>query len=145
MKPKRVIIDTGPLVAFLNKSDFFHSWALTQFAQLNPPFFTCESVISEVCFLLRNTESGLQSTLSLLERELIQIPFNLDSEISTINNLIKKYKDVPISLADACLVRMSEQISDSTICTLDSDFKIYRKEKRKVIPVIIPVNISRFR
>ena len=92
MKPKRVIIDTGPLVAFLNKSDFFHSWALTQFAQLNPPFFTCESVISEVCFLLRNAERGYQNILSLLERDLIQIPFKLDLEISNINNLMKKYK-----------------------------------------------------
>jgi predicted nucleic acid-binding protein len=140
MKPKRVIIDTGPLVAFLNKSDKYHDWALTQFSQLNPPFFTCESVISEVCFLLRHTENGPQNVFKLLERELIQIPFKLEAEISTIINLMNKYKNIPMSLADACLVRMCEQIADSTICTLDSDFKIYRKEKRKVIPVIIPEN-----
>ena len=53
---------------------------------------------------------------------------------------LNKYKNIPMSLANACLVRMCEQIADSTICTLDSDFKIYRKEKRKVIPVIIPEN-----
>ena len=138
MKPKRVIIDTGPLVAFLNKSDYYYDWALTQFSQLNPPFLTCESVISEVCFLLRNTENGTQNVFKLLERELIQIPFKLESEISTIISLMNKYSNIPMSLADACLVRMSEQISDSTICTLDSDFRVYRKEKRKVIPVIMP-------
>ena len=138
MKAKRVIIDTGPIVAFLNKTDKYHDWAIAQFSQLNPPFLTCESVISEVCFLLRHTENGVQNSFKLLERELIQIPFKLEAEISIIISLMTKYKNIPMSLADACLVRMSEQIADSIICTLDSDFKIYRKEKRKVIPVIIP-------
>jgi predicted nucleic acid-binding protein len=138
MKPKRVIIDTGPIVAFLNKSDYYHDWALTQFSQLNPPFFTCESVISEVCFLLRNAENGIKNVLKLLERDLIQINFKIESEISPIMSLIAKYNNIPMSLADACLVRMSEQISDSSICTLDNDFRIYRKEKRKLIPVIMP-------
>ena len=141
MNVKRVIIDTGPLVAFLNGSDKYHDWAVTQFSQLNPPFFTCESVISEVCFLLKNTEYGPQNTLKLLERGLIQIPFKLEAEISIIIKLMNKYKNIPMSLADACLVRMCEQIADSTICTLDSDFKIYRKEKRKVIPLIMPGNM----
>ena len=138
MKVKRVIIDTGPLVAFLNSSDKYHDWAVTQFSRLNPPFLTCESVISELCFLLKNTEYGPQNTFKLLERGLIQIPFKLDTEISIIVKLMNKYKNIPMSLADACLVRMCEQIADSTICTLDSDFRIYRKEKRKVIPIIIP-------
>ncbi len=140
MRAKRVIIDTGPIVAFLNKTDKYHNWAITQFSQLNPPFLTCESVFSEVCFLLRHTDSGVQNAVKLLERELIQIPFKLETEIGIIISLLTKYKNIPISLADACLVRMSEQIADSTICTLDSDFKIYRKEKRKVIPVIMPEN-----
>jgi predicted nucleic acid-binding protein len=141
MKPKRVIIDTGPLVAFLNKSDKYHDWALTRFSQLNPPFLTCESVISEVCFLLRHIENGPQYAFKLLERELIQIPFKLEAESSIIISLMNKYKNIPMSLADACLVRMCEQISESAICTLDSDFKIYRKDKRKVIPVIMPESI----
>jgi len=138
MKLKKIIIDTGPIVAFLNKADSYHEWALRQFSELIPPFYTCESVISETCFLLRNTENGQKNILKLLERELIQISFNLKEEISTIMTLMKKYNDIPMSLADACLVRMSEQISDSTICTLDSDFRIYRKENRNVIPVIMP-------
>jgi len=138
MKPKKVIIDTGPLVAFLNKLDKYHEWALMQFAQLKPPFFTCESVISEVCFLLRHSEKGAQNTLSMIERNLLQIPFNIETEINTVKLLLKKYNDIPMSLADACLVRMSEQISESVIFTIDSDFKIYRKDSRKIIPVIMP-------
>ncbi len=138
MRANRVIIDTGPLVAFLNKSDHYNNWAITQFSQLNPPFLTCESVISEVCFLLRNTGNGIQNVFQLLERGLIKIPFQLEPEISAVSSLMKKYSNIPMSLADACLVRMSEQVSDSAICTLDSDFKIYRKDKRKIIPVIMP-------
>lgn len=141
MKPNRIILDTGPLVAFLTKSDFFHEWAVMQFAQLTPPFFTNESVISEACFLLRNTENGAQKIFKLLERDLIQIPFRLEPEIITVLKLLTKYKNIPMSLADACLVRMSEQISGSVICTLDGDFNIYRKDKRKIIPIIIPKNI----
>ena len=138
MISKRVIIDTGPIVAFLNKSDHYHTWAITRFSELKPPFLTCESVISEVCFLLRNSEIGIRNVFQLLSRGLISIPFQLEPEISAVYSLMKKYSNVPISLADACLVRMSEQISDSAICTLDSDFKLYRKDKRKVIPVIMP-------
>lgn len=138
MIEKKIILDTGPIVAFLNKSDHYNEWAITRFSQLKPPFYTCESVISEVCFLLRHTENGAQNTFKLIERELIKISFDLESEATSILKLLTKYSDVPMSLADACLVRMSEQISDSIICTLDSDFKIYRKDKRKVIPVIMP-------
>ncbi len=140
-KDKKIIIDTGPLVAFLNKKDKYHKWTLSQFSHLNPPFFTCESVISEVCFLLRNTENGPQNIFRLIERKLIAIQFKLVSELTIIARLINKYNNIPMSLADACLVRMSEQIANSAICTLDSDFKIYRKDKRKIIPVIIPETI----
>lgn len=138
---KKIIIDSGPLVAFLNNKDTYHGWALSQFSLLNPPFFTCESVISEVCFLLRNTQNGPQNVLRLIERNLIKIQFNLESDVTIITGLIDKYKNIPMSLADACLVRMSEQIANSIICTLDSDFKIYRKNKRKIIPILIPATI----
>ena len=141
MKPKRIIIDTGPIVAFLNKSDKYHEWAMIQFSQLVPPFYTCESVISEACFLLRNIKSGPTNVFKLLERDLIQLPFKLEIEIDLISKMINKYSNIPMSLADACLVRMSEQISESSICTLDYDFKIYRQAKRKIIPLIIPGNL----
>lgn len=142
MKKEKVIIDTGPLVAYINKSDKFHEWAIRQFARLKPPVFTCESVISESCFLLRNLANGPDKIMSLLERKLVLLPFTLGLEIRLIKRLIDKYKNIPMSVADACLVRMSEQIADSRICTLDSDFTIYRKESRKVIPVIMPDNLK---
>ena len=138
MKSKKVLLDTGPLVAFLNKNDRYHDWAITRFATMTPPLITCEAVISESCFLLRHYENGVSNVLNLIERELLVIPFRLEDELSYIKVLLDKYKNVPMSIADGCLVRMAEQIANSVIFTLDSDFKIYRKNRRKVIHTIIP-------
>ena len=141
MKPGKIILDTGPLVAFLNKKDQYHEWALAQFATMIPPLLTCEAVLSESCFLLRHYENGASNVLNLLNRELLAIPFRMKDELNALNVLINKYKNIPMSLADACLVRMADQISDSVIFTLDSDFKIYRKDRRKVIRTIMPQNL----
>ena len=138
MIKKRVIIDTGPLVALLNKNDNHHDWAVAQFSMMAPPFLSCEAVISEACFLLQSFSHGPTYILELLERQLIHLSFNLEVESKSVKYLLDKYQNIPMSLADACLVRMSEQISDSIICTVDSDFKVYRKNKRDMIPVIMP-------
>ena len=134
----KIIIDTGPLVSFMNKNDAYHDWTKNQFSMMSPPFISCEAVISEACFLLRKFPNGQDNILELIERNLLILPFDLQSESQTIKKLIKKYQNIPMSLADACLVRLSEQISDSVVCTLDSDFEIYRKNKRERIPLIIP-------
>jgi len=133
-----IIIDTSPLVAFIDKSDNSHLWAVETWKKLRPPLFTCEAVIAESCFLLQNVHEGESSILSLLEAEVIKIPFNLSEEVTAINQLMKQYKSIPMSLADACLVRMSKLIKGSSVFTLDSDFRIYRQYKNQVIPVIMP-------
>ena len=135
---QKVLLDTGPLVAFLNKRDQYHSWTVSELASMAPPLLTCEAVLSESCFLLQRLTNGSAGLMILLERELIKIPFCLEPEISSIKKVMESYKNVPMSLADSCLVRMSEQLSDTVIFTLDSDFGIYRKHKRQVIPTIMP-------
>ncbi len=137
-KIRKVIVDTGPLVAFFNKNDHYHNWTVEQFSRLQPPLFTCESVLSEACFLLRHYENGAMNVLNLVMRGVLKIPFSLEEEVTTISEMIKKYQDIQMSLADACLVRMSEQFSDCVILTFDSDFRKYRKNKRYVIPTIMP-------
>ena len=77
----------------------------------------------------------------MIEDEILQIDFSLSSEISKIKSLMRKYENVPMSLADACLVRMSELLDNSVVFTIDSDFRIYRKNGKKEIPLIIPDNI----
>lgn len=141
MKARPVIIDTGPLVAFLNKNDAYHQWTLAQFGALKPPLLTCEAVISETCFLLKNYEGGIDNVLAFLSRQLLTIPFRLEDELSALATLLDKYKDLPMSLADACLVRMAEKTTDGVVLTLDSDFKTYRKHKRQVVPTITPGDV----
>lgn len=138
-----ILVDTGPLVAMLNRRDRYFSWVLEQLAYLNPPFHTCESVISESCFLLQQGKIQPGPLFDLLNRKLILISFDLQREHAAIASLIDKYSDLPMDLADACLVRMAEKEPDASLITLDSDFLIYRKSNRQIIPTIIPDEIRK--
>jgi uncharacterized protein len=135
---KRILLDTGPLVAYLKQQDHFHKWAITQLATVQPPLLTCEAVIVEACFLLRNTYGGQSTVTNLLNTKNVQIPFRLEEETEAVGELLTRYQSVPMSLADACLVRMAELYPDSAVLTLDSDFTIYRKNKNPVISAIMP-------
>lgn len=134
----QVIVDTGPLVAFFNKSDKHHLWCKEQFGKIAPPLLTCEAVIAETAFILSKQISSADMLFELFERNLITISFGLTNEHGTIRKLISRYKNVPMSLADACLVRMSEQNNKGIILTLDQDFLVYRRHGRQVIPTLIP-------
>jgi predicted nucleic acid-binding protein len=135
---RRVLLDTGPLVAALDRRDEFHRWVTAQWATIEPPLLTCDAVISESCFLLRNVYPGQSAVISLVNTGVIQIPFRLNEEAEPIRELLTRYQSVPMSLADACLVRMAEQYSESVLLTIDSDFRIYRKNRNQIIPVIMP-------
>ena len=137
MKPT-VIIDTGFLVALLNRSEQYHSWVKNQLNNISSPIITCEPVITETCFLLRKIYCGETTILNLINSQKLKIPFRLIDEFSMVHQLIQRYKSVPMSLADACLVRMAEIYPNSLILTLDSDFRIYRKNKNETIPLVIP-------
>jgi predicted nucleic acid-binding protein len=133
-----VIIDTGPLVALINGREQHHAWAHEQFNRITPPAFVCEPVITEAAFLLRGFHGGLIALMELLERGHLITPFHLADELPVVTRLLKRYASVPMSLADACLVRMAEQHTTSPILTLDTHFRIYRKSGRAVIPVLMP-------
>jgi len=133
-----VILDTGPLVAVINRADSQHRWAVEQLHVLQPPFLTCEAVVSESVFLLAEAKNGVPTLFNMLRENLIQLSFNLDEHLDAVTRLITKYRDVPMSLADACLVRMSELHDRARVFTLDSDFKFYRRHGRQTIPIIHP-------
>ncbi len=133
-----IIADTGPLVAYLDRSDKDHAWAKDNFIQITRPLLTCEAVIAEALFLLRRGGIDPDGLLHLIQRGLLIPTFRLSDEIATIQQLMKTYRNIPMSLADACLVRMSELHENSKVMTLDSDFVVYRKSRRKVIPLLIP-------
>ena len=133
-----VLADTGPLVAFFDRSDQHHEWAKRQFARITEPLLTCEAVIAETLFLLRRGGIAPDPLLKLITRGLLVPSFRLDSEAGAILDLMQRYRNVPMSLADACLVRMAETHDPATVFTLDSDFTIYRKARRRVIPLLRP-------
>ena len=134
------ILDTGPLVAFLNRRDRYHGWAKARMAEMRPPLHTCEAVLSEACFLLRNLSGGTDAIMALVKRRLVTVSFQLESEHARVRRLLRRYDDRPhpMSLADACLVRMAELVDDCTVVTLDADFHIYRRNGRSIIPLTIP-------
>ncbi|OGQ21043.1 MAG: pilus assembly protein [Deltaproteobacteria bacterium RBG_16_71_12] len=135
---RRAIVDTGPLVAFLNRRDGRHEWALEVLGGAVAPMLTCEAVLSEACFLLRNVAGGADAVLRLCEEGVLDVRFGAGAHASRVRALMKRYADVPMSLADACLVRLSELHPAATVVTFDSDFRVYRRNGRQVVPVAMP-------
>ncbi len=134
---KKVLLDTGPLVSYLKRQDQYHNWAKIEWKNIELPLLTCEAVISEACFLLKNTYKGQETVIALIRQGVIEVSFNLQDEAERIEELITRYQSVPMSLADGCLVRMSELIVGSCVLTLDSDFRFYRKNKNEMMDLII--------
>ena len=126
-------------MALLCRDDKYHDWAKQQFALHPGPFLTCEAVVAETCFLLARAGLDSSKALVFVERGVVQVGMALSQQVAAVSALYRRYGNVPASLADACLVRMSELYEPSSILTLDSDFHIYRRHGRKVVPTICPV------
>ena len=138
---ERVLIDTGPIVAILIAKDQYHRWARDHCSLLAPPLFTCEAVLSEAQFLIHNFGGDPVAVLKMVTQGVLSVPFNVQAEIDRLLKLQQTYGNVPMSLADACLVRMSELHPSSRVFTIDSDFHIYRRHGRQVIPVLTPPGV----
>jgi uncharacterized protein len=133
-----VLLDAGPWVALLNEKDRHHDWAKSQFAAHPGPFLTCEAVLAETCHLLARDKKDAGLALALIERGVVQIDFAIHAQIGAVRHLYSRYDNVPASLADACLIRMSEIHDKSSVLTIDSDFHVYRRHGRRAISVICP-------
>jgi len=133
-----LILDTGPWVALHCRDDAHHAWAKGQFALHAGPFITCEAVVAEACFLLARSGFDPARALALVERGVVRVALSLSDQIGAVRALFERYDNVPASLADACLIRLSELYDPCRVLTLDADFSIYRRHGRKVIPVLSP-------
>jgi len=133
-----LILDTGPWVALHCRDEHHHAWARDQFSLHAGPFLTCEAVVTETCFLLARAGFDPAKALALLERGVVSIGMSLVEEASAVRKLFERRENVPASLADACLIRMSELYEHSRVLTLDSDFQVYRRHGRKTIAVLRP-------
>ena len=136
-----MLLDTGPLVAYLYPRERYHQWAVDQFAALDPPFVTCEPVLTEACFLANRVRLPLPRVLDMLRRGVISIGLELTEEVEAVRTLMQRYASVPMSLADSCLVRLAE-MTGLPILTLDSDFMIYRAHGRRALDLLMPEHRS---
>jgi predicted nucleic acid-binding protein len=130
----RGIADTGFLVAFANARDLHHAWALDVAAQITEPLLTCEPVLAETAFHLG--DAGI--VFEMIEEDLIRLAFDCDDHLPQLAALAKRYRDRKPDLADLCLIRMSELHPKHSVLTVDKDFRVYRRNKREVIPLIAP-------
>lgn len=133
---RSVLVDAGFIVAVLNGRDFHHSWSVAQAPQYGPPWHTCEAVLSEAFHLVG--VRGSASVSELLRRRVVVAVFDLTENLEPVLKLLQRYSDVPMSLADACLVRMTETLSECIVLTTDSDFRVYRRHGRQIVPCVTP-------
>jgi predicted nucleic acid-binding protein len=129
------IADTGFIVAALNRDDSHHAWATVLALDISEPLLTCESVLSEAAFHLRSSAA----VLSLVTSGMLAVAFDLAANVDAVAELAARYSDRKPDLADLCLIRMSELHPRHVIITVDeSDFRVYRRNKRQAIPILTP-------
>jgi len=133
-----VVVDTGPIVAMLDADEANHDWVMLQVQRLRPPLLTCEAVLTEAAFLMSRVGVDSSVVPQLVTRGFVTIAKLFDDEAAQIVRLMARYRNVPMSLTDACLVRLVERTPNATLFTLDSDFSIYRQKSRRLIPLLTP-------
>jgi len=133
-----VLVDTGPLVALLDRSDSGHAWAVKVFKELRPPLLSCEAVLAEAWHLLGDSGPSRPALAQLHASGIIRVAFDFETEAPAIWRLLEKYADVPMDYADACMVRMAELHPRAQVWTMDDDFRVYRRNGRQAIPLLSP-------
>ena len=132
------IVDTGPLVAFFDRAERHHAWAVARIEELEAPLLVCEPVLTEAVYLLSRFPRAPDTLFEFLQNGALSIVFQIEDHVEALRRLLQKYRDTPMSLADACIVRMAEINEQHAVLTLDSDFSIYRKHGRTPLALIHP-------
>jgi predicted nucleic acid-binding protein len=136
---KPVLLDTGCMVALLDRSERHHAACVEAAESVKGPLVTCEAVIAESCYLLRDVTGAADAVLANVERGVFKIPFRLDAETPTVRALMTRYRKVPMDLADACLVALAGLLNSGSILTLDGDFRVYRWKGKQPFELVIPL------
>ena len=135
---RAAIADTGPLVAYFDRAERNHPWALERVRELQAPMLVCEPVLAEAMYLLGGLPKAQDALFGLIENGALRIAFHVEEHVVELRALHRKYRDRPMSLADACIVRMAELFDEHVVFTLDSDFTVYRKHSRKPLELVHP-------
>ena len=125
------------IVALLDRDERYHKQCVEIVSEVIGPLVTCEAAIAEACYLLRRTPGAVEAIIKNVANGIFQIPIRLADQASAVGKLLKKYRNVPIDLADACLVDLADQTDSAQILTLDRDFEIYRWRSRRKFELLI--------
>lgn len=136
MRPS-VLLDTGVIVALLDRSERRHADCARAIQGLGAALITCEAVVAEACYLLRGVPGAPAAVIANVGKGIFQVPFQLTAEASEVATLMERYADLPMDLADACLVRLAELVDTPRILTLDADFRAYRWKRRRVFALLV--------
>jgi uncharacterized protein len=137
---RAVLLDTGPIVALLDRSERNHDRCRRAVEELDAPLVTAEAVIAEACYLVRDIKGAQDAILENVERHIFAIPFRLEESVKSIRVLMKKYANVPMDFADACLVAMADELDTARILTLDEDFRVYRWRRTRRFDLVIALD-----
>ncbi|MGB8885567.1 MAG: PIN domain-containing protein [Candidatus Korobacteraceae bacterium] len=135
MKP--VLLDTGVVVALLDRSERYHARCAEAVGELERPLVTCEAVIAESCYLLRRLPGAAETILENVARGIFHIPFQLSQSAAPVAAIMRKYRDQPADFADACLIHLADELNAGEILTLDRDFVQYRWRKTRRFDLLI--------
>jgi uncharacterized protein len=136
---KQAIVDTGPLVAFMDRGEPFHEWSVAQLEQVRGSLVTCEAVIAETDYIIRSRGGSPLGLYDRVADGTLDVSFSLSREVRAVAKLLQRFADQEMQLADACLVRLSELHVDCVVLTTDvRDFSIYRRFERQRIPFLAP-------
>jgi predicted nucleic acid-binding protein len=129
--PTRALIDTGPLVAFLNRRDRLHAWSRDVFAATPGPYLTSEGNVAEVCHLLdRAALKGALPFFELIETGLVQVA-SLREALPEVQAQVARFRDRQVDFADACLLVLAENQPRLPLITVDrSDFMVYFRSRK---------------
>jgi uncharacterized protein len=136
---KQVLLDTGVIVALLDRSERYHARCVDVLENLEQPLVTCEAVIAESCYLLREISGAPETVLANIEQGIFQIPLQLNRAAAPIRAILRKYRDVPADFADACLIQLADELDTGEILTLDGDFARYRWRRNRPFQMLIPL------
>jgi predicted nucleic acid-binding protein len=135
-----VLLDTGVIVALLDRSEQYHDACVAIVKDLTAPQVTCEAVIAEACYLVRSLRGAAKAVLDNVKAGTFLLPFSLRESAEPVAKLMVKYRDVPMDLADACLVQLATELEIGQILTLDRDFSIYRWKKQRPFELLVPLS-----
>ncbi|MGA9673159.1 MAG: PIN domain-containing protein [Terracidiphilus sp.] len=137
MRP--ALIDSGAILALLDRSEWAHERSVRALEELRRPLVTCEAVITESCYLLRHKPLAIEAVLANVGSGFFGIPFQLASSSAQIQAILQKHRDTPADFADACLIHLADQLNTGDILTLDKEFARYRWRRTKSFRLLIPL------